>query len=63
MSGNLTDRGYVAGYNTPITEEVYNKLGYKPPCNTFPKIDNPTYDEEQRAIIYKRYHPKMTDLD
>ena len=27
MSGNLTDKGFVAGYNAPITKEIYDKLG------------------------------------
>lgn len=28
MTPDLLVNGYVAGYNTPITPEIYQKLGY-----------------------------------
>lgn len=30
MTPQLLQNGYVAGYNTPITPEIYEKLGYDP---------------------------------
>jgi hypothetical protein len=34
MTPELISNGYVAGYNTPITEAIYQKLGYIESCNT-----------------------------
>lgn len=33
MTPTLLEKGYVAGYNTPYTQEIYDKLGYDPVSN------------------------------
>ena len=35
MTSMLLSQGYIASYNTPITEEVYNKLAYDPASKYF----------------------------
>jgi predicted acetyltransferase len=32
MTAELLENGYVAGYNTPITSDIYQKLGYNETC-------------------------------
>lgn len=63
MTPQLLQNGYVAGYNTPITSEIYEKLGYDP-VGIFLVISvDGTYRNESRAIILKRYHEKMKTIE
>ena len=54
---NFTERfykeGYVASYNVPVDERIYKKLNYS--AYGF------TYDNDERAILFRKYHPMITD--
>lgn len=35
MTATLYSQGYVASYNTPISKDIYDKLGYSEPGNSY----------------------------
>lgn len=61
---NFTERfykeGYVASYNVPVDQRIYDKLNYSA-CTVSYNLDGFTYDNDERAILFRKYHPMITD--
>ena len=53
MTPYLLENGFVGSYNMPISKTVYDKLG----------IQGSDYWTDPRAVILKRYHPRMLTIE
>lgn len=61
---NFTDRfykdGFVASYNVPFDQKIYDKLNYTA-CNWNRKVDGFDYENDPRAILFRRYNDQIID--